>query len=185
MRDFFSDCPWLNVPPHRQALIVEEPLLPRGRLLGGAPKEGKMSKLAALAAKRRKDKEAAQSLSTDGPAEADDYAERLKRLHVTQPTSSKKATTDEETLEIAGEKVSPKEDTAEGSLPHITLPEAGLVQHLRHPPSAFASILTQNIDGPATTADALLPAKDLPSRSTFDFSQPSPDDVYRKAQSSK
>ncbi|OQE05719.1 hypothetical protein PENVUL_c022G05446 [Penicillium vulpinum] len=53
--DFFRDCPWLNVPSHRKADILIEPLYPRLGLLGGAPESGgKLSKLAALAAARKK-----------------------------------------------------------------------------------------------------------------------------------
>ncbi|OGE48812.1 hypothetical protein PENARI_c025G03487 [Penicillium arizonense] len=53
--DFFRDCPWLNVPSHRKAEILVEPLYPRLGLLGGAPENGgKVSKLAALAAARKK-----------------------------------------------------------------------------------------------------------------------------------
>lgn len=188
LRDFFSDCPWLNVPPHRQALIIEEPLYPRGRLLGGAPKDGKMSKLAALAAKRRKDKEAAQSVAADSPAEPNDYAERLRQLHVTQPSPFQKA--DQQDQDAIGkapadEAVTLSEEAAETPVDQIKLPEAGHIQHLRRPPSTFASILTQNNDQRAATPDALLPVDNLSSRSTFDFSQPSPDDVFRKAQGSK
>ncbi|KAL3460467.1 hypothetical protein BJX64DRAFT_185451 [Aspergillus heterothallicus] len=54
--DFFRDSPWLNIPPHRKGDIIVEPLYPRVGLLGGAPESGggKMSKLAALAAARKK-----------------------------------------------------------------------------------------------------------------------------------
>ncbi|KAJ5899588.1 Translation elongation/initiation factor/Ribosomal beta-barrel [Penicillium taxi] len=53
--DFFRDCPWLNIPAHRKADILIEPLYPRLGLLGGAPENGgKVSKLAALAAARKK-----------------------------------------------------------------------------------------------------------------------------------
>lgn len=53
--DFFRDCPWLNVPSHRKADIMVEPLYPRLGLLGGAPEAGgKPSKLAQLAAARKK-----------------------------------------------------------------------------------------------------------------------------------
>ncbi|KAH8704966.1 putative translation elongation factor EF-1 subunit [Talaromyces proteolyticus] len=51
--DFFRDAPWLNIPHDRKADIIVEPLYPRLGLLGGAA-EGKMSKLAALAAARKK-----------------------------------------------------------------------------------------------------------------------------------
>ncbi|WEW58172.1 hypothetical protein PRK78_003640 [Emydomyces testavorans] len=54
-RDFFKDSPWLNIPLHRKADILIEPLYPRIGLLGGAQEgSGKMSKLAALAAARKK-----------------------------------------------------------------------------------------------------------------------------------
>ncbi|KAE8392871.1 hypothetical protein BDV23DRAFT_150665 [Aspergillus alliaceus] len=53
--DFFRDSPWLNIPAHRKADILIEPLYPRLGLLGGAPESGgKVSKLAALAAARKK-----------------------------------------------------------------------------------------------------------------------------------
>lgn len=53
--EFFRDSPWLNVPAHRKADILVEPLYPRMGLLGGAPEgNGKVSKLAALAAARKK-----------------------------------------------------------------------------------------------------------------------------------
>ncbi|KAJ5785034.1 Translation elongation factor EF-1 subunit [Penicillium pulvis] len=52
--DFFRDSPWLNIPSHRRADILVEPLYPRMGLLGGAPEAGgKVSKLAALAAARK------------------------------------------------------------------------------------------------------------------------------------
>ncbi|KAF3492318.1 translation elongation factor Tu [Arthroderma uncinatum] len=54
--DFFKDSPWLNIPPHRKADILIEPLFPGLGLLGGSSSEkpGKMSKLAALAAARKR-----------------------------------------------------------------------------------------------------------------------------------
>lgn len=56
--EFFRDSPWLNVPSHRKADILVEPLYPRMGLLGGAPESGgKASKLAALAAARKKKEE--------------------------------------------------------------------------------------------------------------------------------
>lgn len=62
---FFDDCPWFQIPLDRQADLILEPLYPRLRgLLGGNPAAaaGKMSKLAALAAARKK-KEAEQASS--------------------------------------------------------------------------------------------------------------------------
>ncbi|KAF7162350.1 hypothetical protein CNMCM5623_007695 [Aspergillus felis] len=71
-KDFFRDSPWLNVPAHRKAEILIEPLYPRLGLLGGAPESsGKVSKLAALAAARKKketDKAASGAPTTPGVA---------------------------------------------------------------------------------------------------------------------
>ena len=70
--EFFRDSPWLNVPSHRKADITVEPLYPRLGLLGGAP-----SKLAALAAARKKKEGDKLSVSTsssapDNPVKADE-----------------------------------------------------------------------------------------------------------------
>ncbi|KAF7619808.1 translation elongation factor EF-1 subunit [Aspergillus flavus] len=66
--DFFRDSPWLNVPAHRKADILIEPLYPRLGLLGGAPESGgKVSKLAALAAARKKKE--GDKASTAAPAQ--------------------------------------------------------------------------------------------------------------------
>jgi elongation factor 1 alpha-like protein len=186
LKDFFSDCPWLGVPAHRRAIIVEEPLLPRSRLLGGSSKDGKISKLAALAAKRRKEKESKQS-SEASQAPSNDYAERLRQLHVSQPRAKSESAQDS----AAGIEVQKKHDAdgpgpdaSESAQSHVDLPEAGIVQHLRRPPSAFATVLTQPSQG-FQTANSLLSADNLAAESAFDFSQPSPDDVFRRAQGAK
>ncbi|KAL4919900.1 hypothetical protein BDW62DRAFT_27276 [Aspergillus aurantiobrunneus] len=64
--EFFRDSPWLNIPSHRKADILVEPLYPRLGLLGGAPESGgkKMSKLAALAAARKKESDKAPTPPT-------------------------------------------------------------------------------------------------------------------------
>lgn len=51
--DYFKDAPWLNIPKDRRGEILIEPLYPPGRLLGGALPQGKVSKIAALAAARK------------------------------------------------------------------------------------------------------------------------------------
>lgn len=69
--EFFRDSPWLNVPPHRKADILVEPLYPRMGLLGGAQEGGgKVSKLAALAAARKKKEGEKASSGTSTPAAA-------------------------------------------------------------------------------------------------------------------
>ena len=56
MANFFNDAPWCNIPPGRQGEILIEPLYPAGRLMGGSSSQSdsKVSKLASLAAARRK-----------------------------------------------------------------------------------------------------------------------------------
>ncbi|XXG95976.1 hypothetical protein Hte_002253 [Hypoxylon texense] len=68
---FFDDMPWLSIPKDRQTVFVEPPRS-KGGLLGGASTPGKMSKLQALAAARKK--------------KADDQkSEEIEKLHrVTQ-----------------------------------------------------------------------------------------------------
>lgn len=61
-RDFFRDSPWLNVPVERKADILVEPLYRGLGLLGGNPGASGKSKLAALAATRKK--KLAESAST-------------------------------------------------------------------------------------------------------------------------
>lgn len=67
--DFFKDSPWLDIPKERRGDILIEPLYPRGGLLGGSSSQGtgKISKLAALAAARKKKD---QGRSQDGSSGA-------------------------------------------------------------------------------------------------------------------
>lgn len=67
--DFFKDSPWLDIPKERRGEILIEPLYPRGGLLGGSSSQGtgKISKLAALAAARKKKD---QGRSQDGSSGA-------------------------------------------------------------------------------------------------------------------
>ena len=56
--DFFHDAPWLNVPLERRGYILEMPGIGKGGLLGGSSRresDRPRSKLAALAAARRKE----------------------------------------------------------------------------------------------------------------------------------
>lgn len=67
--EFFHDSPWLKIPSHRRADIIVEPLYPRLGLLGGAPESsGKTSKLAALAAARKKKEGVKVKAATAAPS---------------------------------------------------------------------------------------------------------------------
>ncbi|KAL8715965.1 MAG: hypothetical protein Q9220_000632 [cf. Caloplaca sp. 1 TL-2023] len=70
--EFFMDCPWLRIPLHRRGDILIEPLHPRGGLLGGSPAQTgpKMSKLAALAAARRKKENAKSEIADEEESKA-------------------------------------------------------------------------------------------------------------------
>lgn len=65
--DWFKDVPWFNLPPTMSGQLIMEPMRPALRLLGGSSSSGKPSKLAALAAARKK-KEAEQNLGQTSAA---------------------------------------------------------------------------------------------------------------------
>ena len=191
MRDFFFDCPWLQIPTHRQALIVEHPSLLRPRLLGGAPKDGKISKLAALAAKRRQqDALKLSSTGSDQTGSTEDYTDTLKKLRISQasqiskPDQSSSAEKDEDsrpsTDEVTTDQAGKNEDVRVDQRQNEPLPS----QDLRAGPSPFASLLigaTPDIEPASSVSVPTLDSIVAP----FDFSGPSPDDLVDKAQNSK
>ncbi|KAL2856047.1 hypothetical protein BJY01DRAFT_203739 [Aspergillus pseudoustus] len=136
--DFFRDSPWLNIPAHRKADIVVEPLYPRLGLLGGAPESagGKMSKLAALAAARKKregDKAPTPSSATgdntqpsvgDSKESSMSLRERLVTRRAKQPDSSP-SLRGLGKQPSSGQPVSPKKSSPE-STPPVLSPATGL-----------------------------------------------------------
>ncbi|KAJ9614368.1 hypothetical protein H2200_002504 [Cladophialophora chaetospira] len=195
--EFFKDTPWLKIPEHRKAEIIIEPLHPRGRLLGGTSTTGKKSKLAALAAKRRqKENEPppTESEPMTGIKSEENYVSRLKKLQINQSNESESASTPGKAPQSAKRKGPEEElDATEAagneakrrSLDDIS--DASLVvdQCPRGRPSAFASIMTSR-----DTEDYSPPLIDLFSVNpyaamTFNFAEPSPDDIVTKAQSAK
>ena len=192
MRTFFQDCPWMQVPAHRHALIIEHSVLPRPRLLGGGPKDGKMSKLAALAAKRRQQEASKSSTGgSDQAGSADDYAETLNKLRISQTSressKSEKSSGLNEDQEASSTSNGPDADlarTAEEAAEEQYQNEFQPHQDLRAGPSAFASLLagTQNNLEPGTSISLL--QADLAVKA-FDFSEPSPDDKIHQAQTGK
>jgi elongation factor 1 alpha-like protein len=184
--DFWQDTPWLNIPAHRAALIVEHPSS-RGRLLGGGPKakEGKVSKLAALAAKRRQ-AEAAKSSEDSviaGSATSDDYTETLNQLRISQSRKSVSTETDQqdELAELADDvNMSDANKEAQENPPRK---EEEVFQDLRGTPSPFAKTLAGI--GPPTGVNNLTVDQLGLSVPTFKFAEPSPDDVIAKAQKTR
>jgi elongation factor 1 alpha-like protein len=192
-KDFFKDCPWLQIPEHRRANILIEPLRPRFGLLGGASsKPPKMTKLAALAAKRRQGTEKSTSSDSSVSLPQDDYTTSLEKLNISQASNSmsnppRSTDTPREsaaiTVDMSGKGQEPpntmeRSDEAQPDLPTITQ------TNIRGPPSAFASIMTSHDTEDAVPASPSLLPRDLLAKS-FDFVEPSPDDVVSKAQNSK
>ena len=81
-KEFFRDCPWLNIPLRRRGEILIEPLYPRGGLRGGGPGEAapKVSKLAALAAARKRKENDKESI--DGPKPINTSVSLLSKLNL-------------------------------------------------------------------------------------------------------
>lgn len=192
--DFFRDSPWLQIPNHRKAQILIEPLYPRGGLLGGSSNSGKMSKLAALAAKRRqKDSERSASTSTNSGPTQDDYTASLNKLRITQPSRKLEITkmTEPSTIGKIGVDFEAlntgevKETTHQRDIEEQPLEASSVVdQDIRAQPSAFASIMTSHDAANYSPASIDVLSVDAIAKS-FDFAEPSPDDIVTRAQTSK
>ncbi|KAJ2990424.1 hypothetical protein NUW58_g2957 [Xylaria curta] len=194
--DFFHDMPWLNIPNGRRTVFIEPPY-PRGGLLGGSSAPGKVSKLQALAAARKKKAEeqklrlkisqlSMEDAIPERPKESIGHAPRTLvgdgeplPLH----TNAQAHTTSDETAEDS-ESVDTEARTSDPSIA-ADLP---LNPALLAPPSTFAQILC----GLSTPRPAPVPRKQYPlpymsfisSSALADaFSEPSPDDVVLAAQS--
>ncbi|KAK5103038.1 hypothetical protein LTS08_003841 [Lithohypha guttulata] len=176
-RDIFADCPWGQIPEHRRADILIEPLhYPRG-LLGGSSKEGKMSKLAALAAKRRQ-KEAASTPQPDNVASEpqDDYAASLSRLTLANTTAKARRAKEVEAdpgLKENSDGTTNVEASNKNEEPVGKVEDEPVVA--RTQPSAFAGTFLFNAD--VSVGRTLDPRALKEETQTFDFKDPSPDDV--------
>ena len=151
-----------------------------------------MSKLAALAAKRRQ-QEASKS-STGGSDQAcsmDDYAETLNQLRISQasresPRSEHYSALHEE-QEASSASKGPVADpgrTTEEATEEEHQNELQVQQDLRAGPSAFASLLAGTQDSLEPNTLVSLPQADSAVKA-FDFSEPSPDDRIHQAQTGK
>ncbi|RYP16914.1 hypothetical protein DL765_004838 [Monosporascus sp. GIB2] len=199
-QDFFSDMPWLNIPKDRETVFVE-PSLPRGGLLGGASASGgKMSKLQALAAARKKKAEDQKSekvvkettrqvdqLSLSSPSEGNEEKMRPLGSAVGKESMSAQARANlkpqgrDETQESRPEKVATQSTEP---APSPAIEKAPPLETAA--PSAFAQALLGPVSNPATHAQQNhypLPYMNLASSVTDAFSEPSPDDVVLTAQS--
>lgn len=194
-REFFRDSPWLNVPAHRKADILVEPLYPRLGLLGGASEGGgggKVSKLAALAAARKKKEEGKASPGPEARNGAEP-AEKGLSLRERLATNGKPKQAERierrpsPVVQRVPEKPKEKPEGLKPKQPEETKPEQPKID-IHAPPSTFAATIV----GDATRTE---PSR-LHSNSVdllkiygqdtepFDFAGPSPDDVVANAQSS-
>lgn len=184
--EFFRDSPWLNIPSHRKADILVEPLYPRLGLLGGASEgSGKVSKLAALAAARKKKEgERASPAPTspaakEGPAEAPAEArgnplslrERLSVANgkpkpserVQSPRSVGKGTRSRQpilqkqpTLEINKPRGKPEPQVEQPAKEVISQLIEQPKANIRAPPSTFAAIIVGDATRPQMTEPSRL-----------------------------
>ena len=177
--EFFHDCPWLNVPAHRKADILIQPRYPRLGLLGGAPESGgKVSKLAALAAARKKkesEKPATSSepVSTQQSEDSERQAqkpsgaplslrERLAASKLSKPSetsgglrrlgkpaaSSSSPAKQQPAPEQSNSPVPAEPEPAKQEEPKVELEPEPAVPSIRAPPSSFASVILGSTAGP-------------------------------------
>ncbi|KAI9734006.1 MAG: Hsp70 suppressor, GTPase facilitates ribosomal subunit dissociation [Cirrosporium novae-zelandiae] len=211
--DFFKDTPFLNVPPERLSRITIEPLCPRGGLLGGNPASsgGKVSKLAALAAARKREN---AKLSSQAPASEKSSSVALLDKLVPRTTSQmepeRKPTKGLTDLTNTPSQVHPssrsypirqKRTPSPDKPPAKPEPVFARVQHedihdhreafdYRASPSDFAKALlgssrnTPNVLEGSDFVVCVQPIGEKPA-DLFDFADPSPDDIVLKAQNSK
>lgn len=167
-----------------------QPLYPRFGLLGGTSKAGKPSKLAALAAKRKQQVNGqAESGPETTPSRPEDYTAHLNKLRISktpQPAlEADKTKTLKQPLDLHA-----VEDFADGQRKALEAPKNQIDQstlvdtNVRGQPSTFASIMTsQSVDKDLQDSSNVL-SNALVAKS-FDFAEPSPDDIVKKAQNVK
>ena len=189
--DFFADIPWGNVPVHRLGVITIDKPLFRGGLLGGS------SKLAALAAKRRKERETAQAASSTN-GETDAAVAMLDKLTVKNMESFTTAEESERPSRISKytarrRSPSPKpiaqveEKTYEPEAPRPTV-------QVEHPAQrASASMFATTLCGMSPTQSSQFVIEEFSApyshykdyQNSKPFEGPSPDDIVRAAQANK
>lgn len=191
--DFFHDIPWLHVPAERLGNLVANPHIPHGRLLGGSSKP---SKLAALAASRRKNEE---NLKPSSPLNENVKPDRAISL---LDQLGKKDTGDSSPVRVGPKGLVPQEPRkitlrpklapvepqkpilSEQEQDEVTSPaDAYPVADMRAEPSMFAATMLGAASGQKSrgvSAKASILVHHYPVSKAF--SGPSPDDIVLKAQ---
>jgi elongation factor 1 alpha-like protein len=206
-KDFFQDSPWLKIPPHRRGEILIEPVFPRLGLLGGSSAgEGKMSKIAALAARRRQKENEKQSTTNinirDAAEESVSSLSKLRAAttHTSYPLKQRPTTLrpNQESLSAVDQKQelpSPEytpptiQEEKNRTLVKIDLSDViqpvAEVADLQANPSSFARTLMISHENASHFTPE--PPNPFPQHAitSFDFLKPSPDDVVLKAQNYK
>lgn len=201
----FDDMPWLNVPQHRQVILLPPPR-PRGGLLGGG-EAPKMSKLQALAAARKKKTEEKKSQERAAQAESGmkrlSLAEAASKTEEPSPNPAKRQKNFETELPPQPQRTERASQTTQVERPGVGrgydapwrtlgadlgLPAADQVviaQSPRSSPSAFAQTLCGSASESfrANRPDVFaLPHASSPAFIAEAFSEPSPDDIVLAAQ---
>jgi len=207
--DFFRDTPWLNVPNERRGNIMGQSRYPRGGLLGGSGETAKPSKLAALAAARKKAQEDKKKalLEASGNKEPSTSVSLLEKLSIRPKNegiakSAQSGTSDDLKRKLStssSREVPPRllsrQKPQEGSVADIAVDLQAKVHEkepfaavpdLRAIPSSFArTMLGPARNSPPVTEDNMitLPYPRLAAPTDRNpFAGPSPDDVVLNAQ---
>lgn len=192
--------PWLNIPNDRRTIFVE-PSRKCGGLLGGSSSLGKMSKLQALAAARKKkaEEQKLENRNTSSgtkkavPDAAKEHAAPISGALVERSSSRQ----DIKSLPIhTTAQIYPSQDRATHELNHKAIQtqvskSPAAVDSLIEPlalatPSAFAQTLlgsSISSSAPVPRNHYPIPYMSLTSSVADAFSEPSPDDVVLTAQS--
>jgi elongation factor 1 alpha-like protein len=182
--DFFWDVPWGNVPPHRAGTITVDAPCGRIGLMGGS------SKLAALAAKRRKEREEAQAATSIATGDADAAIAMLDKLTVKSgimPSLRGDSEASKSRYPVRKRSESPKPALPDEAVQEPEAPPPAIVVESpaeRAVASTFASTLCGSSQAIQPTIEVFpVPYtnyKDYADVNAFD--SPSPDDVVRAAQ---
>lgn len=190
-QDFFADVPWGHVPAYRLGVItIDEPHF-RGGLRGGS------SKLAALAAKRRREREEVQAAS-NASGETDAAVAMLDKLTVKSKEGAAEADGLDRPSRISkytGRKRSPSPKPEAPVEDRATEPEAPKPAiKVEHPAQrATASMFASTLCGTTRSAQPSTTLQEFPApynnykdyQNTRPFEGPSPDDIVRAAQANK
>ena len=182
---FFSDCPWLAVPPDRLATLTPIRATVAGLLGGSSSDPPKKSKLAALAEARRKRKVGKTSASSSTPSSVA-LLDTLSSRQATDENPKPRERPVFRTRAAAEQPTKPNEPQKPTSHPEppSETPEPSTPGAVLASPSAFAqtligndaSVVSSNFDPLSAYTGSVAFAENA-------FSGPSPDDVVAQAQS--